>query len=50
MRKSYICKNGIKEDDYAESTQRYNNVNGALKYLFANANIEDPNKLQDTLF
>ena len=43
-------KNGIREDDYAESTQRYNNVNGALKCLFADANIEDPNKLQDTLF
>ncbi len=42
--------NSIREEDYAEPTQRYTDVNGALKCLFADANFEDPNALQDTLF
>ena len=43
-------KNGIREEDYAESTERYNDVNGALKCLFADANFEDPYASQDALF
>ena len=42
--------NSIREEDYAEPTERYANVNGALKCLFADANFEAPNALQDTLF
>ncbi len=42
--------NSVREEDYAEPTQRYTDVNGALKCLFADANFEDPNALQDTLF
>ena len=42
--------NSVREEDYAELTQRYTDVNGALKCLFADANFEDPNVLQDTLF
>ena len=42
--------NSVREEDYAELTERYTNVNGALKCLFADANFEDPNALQDTLF
>ena len=42
--------NGTREEDYAEPTKRYNDVNGALKCLFADANFEDPYALQDTLF
>ena len=42
--------NSVREEDYAELTQRYTDVNGALKCLFADANFEDPNALQDTLF
>ncbi len=42
--------NGVREEDYAEPTKRYNDVNGALKCLFADANVEDLNALQDTLF
>ncbi len=38
------------EDSYAEPTRRYNDINGALKCLFTDANIEDQNKLQETLF
>ncbi|MDE0089476.1 MAG: hypothetical protein OXU23_27425 [Candidatus Poribacteria bacterium] len=40
--------NSIREEDYAEPTTRYNDVNGALKCLFADANFEDPYALQDT--
>ena len=43
-------KNGIREEDYAESTGRYNDVNGALKCLFSDANLEDPYASQDALF
>ncbi|MCY3723620.1 MAG: class I SAM-dependent DNA methyltransferase [Candidatus Poribacteria bacterium] len=42
--------NGTREEDYAEPTQRYTDVNGALKCLLADANFEDPNALQNTLF
>ena len=42
--------NSVREEDYAEPTERYTDVNGALKCLFADANFEDPNALQDTLF
>ena len=42
--------NGPREGAYAEPTKRYNDVNGALKCLFADANFEDPYALQDTLF
>ena len=42
--------NSVREEDYAEPTQRYTDVNGALKCLFADANFVDPNALQDTLF
>lgn len=42
--------NGTREEDYAEQTKRYNDVNGALKCLFADANFEDPYALQNTLF
>ena len=42
--------NSVREEDYAEPTERYADVNGALKCLFADANFEDPNALQDTLF
>ena len=42
--------NSVREEDYAELTERYTNVNGALKCLFADANFEAPNALQDTLF
>ena len=42
--------NSVREEDYAEPTQRYTDVNGALKCLFADANFEAPNALQDTLF
>lgn len=42
--------NGPREEAYAEPTQRYNDVNGALKCLFADANFENPYALQDTLF
>ena len=42
--------NSIREEDYAEPTERYTDVNGALKCLFADANFEDPNALQNTLF
>ena len=42
--------NGPREETYAKPTQRYNDVNGALKCLFADANFEDPYALQDTLF
>ena len=42
--------NSVREEDYAEPTQRYTDVNGALKCLFADANFEDSNALQDTLF
>ena len=41
--------NGTREEDYAEQTKRYNDVNGALKCLFADANFEDPYALQNTL-
>ena len=41
--------NGVREEDYAEPTKRYYDVHGALKCLFADANFEDPNELQDTL-
>ena len=42
--------NSVREEDYAKPTERYADVNGALKCLFADANFEDPNALQDTLF
>ena len=42
--------NSVREEDYAELTERYTDVNGALKCLFADANFEDPYVLQDTLF
>ena len=42
--------NGTREEAYAEPTERYNDVNGALKCLFADANFENPYELQDTLF
>ena len=42
--------NSVREEDYAEPTERYADVNGALKCLFADANFEDPNALQNTLF
>ena len=42
--------NGTREEAYAEPTERYNDVNGALKCLFSDANFEDPYALQDTLF
>jgi hypothetical protein len=42
--------NSVREEDYAEPTQRYTDVNGALKCLFADANFVDPDALQDTLF
>ena len=42
--------NSVREEDYAELTERYTDVNGALKCLFADANFEDPDALQDTLF
>ena len=42
--------NSVREEDYAELTERYTNVNGALKCLFADANFEHPNALQDALF
>ncbi len=42
--------NSVREEDYAEPTKRYADVNGALKCLFADANFEDPNGLHDTLF
>ena len=42
--------NSVREDDYAEPTERYDDVKCALKCLFADANFEDPNALQDTLF
>ena len=42
--------NSVREEDYAEPTERYADVNGALKCLFTDANFEDPNALQDTLF
>ena len=42
--------NSVREEDYAEPTERYTDVNGALKCLFADANFEDTNALQDTLF
>jgi len=45
----YQIKN-YKEDGYATPTQRYNNVSGALKCLFKDANIEDPNDRQYSLF
>ena len=41
---------GTREEDYAEPTERFNDVNGALKCLFADANFEDPYELQGTLF
>ena len=42
--------NGPREEAYAKPTQRYNDVNGALKCLFADANFEDPYALENTLF
>ena len=42
--------NGPREAAYAEPTQRYDDINGALKCLFADANFENPYELQDTLF
>ncbi|MCY4404407.1 MAG: hypothetical protein OXD54_17715 [Candidatus Poribacteria bacterium] len=42
--------NSIREEDYAEPTKRYTDLNGALKCLFADANFEDSYALQDTLF
>ena len=42
--------NSVREETYAEPTERYTDVNGVLKCLFADANFEDPNALQDTLF
>ena len=42
--------NGTREEVYAEPTKRFNDVNGALKCLFADANFEDPYELQGTLF
>ena len=42
--------NSVREEDYAELTERYTDINGALKCLFADANFEDPDALQDTLF
>ena len=42
--------NGTREENYAEPTQRYADVNGALKCLFTEANFEDPDALQNTLF
>ena len=41
---------GPREEAYAKPTERYTDVNGALECLFADANFEDPNALQDTLF
>ena len=41
---------GSREEAYAKPTERYTDVSGALKCLFADANFEDPNALQDTLF
>ena len=32
---------GLREDDYAETTKRYKDVNGALECLIADANLED---------
>ena len=34
--------NSVREEDYAEPTKRYADVNGALKCLFADANFERP--------
>lgn len=42
--------NSVREEDYAELTECYTDVNGALKCLFADANFEDTYALQDTLF
>ena len=42
--------NSVREETYAEPTDRYTDANGALKCLFVDANFEDPNALQDTLF
>ena len=42
--------NGSREEAYAKPTERYTDVNGALKCLFADANFEDRNALQETLF
>ena len=42
--------NSVREEDYAEPTERYTDVTGALKCLFADANFEDSKALQDTLF
>ena len=41
---------GLPEDFYAEPTNRYTDVNGALQCLIVDANFKEPDWLQDTLF
>lgn len=41
---------GQSEDFYAEPTNRYSDVNGALQCLIVDANFEEPPTLQQTLF
>lgn len=41
---------GLKEDAYAQATDRYDDFDGALRCLIADANFEEPPELQMTLF
>lgn len=41
---------GLAEDMHAEPTNRYTDVNGALQCLIVDANFEEPDELQGTLF
>ena len=46
----YQKKEGPKEDGYAEPTDRYSDLRGALKCLINDANIEIPKDSQGNLF
>ncbi len=43
-------RQGIRKEDYAVSTTRYNNINGALRCLILDANFDEPSSLQEPLF
>ncbi len=42
-------RRGLREDDYAEATNRYKNVNGAFECLIADANLEDISEIKNEL-
>ena len=47
---SVIRRRGYDEETYAEETDRYNNLEGALQCLIQDANFEFPAQLELKLF